>query len=278
MNRESIPIKLSVIMSVYDKEEPLYLERALYSIWNEQFLKPDQIVLVKNGPLTIDLDNILKKWANLIPGILLIINLEENLGFARALNIALAASKGDYIARMDTDDISTSDRFAKQVTFLKTNKTIDVVGTQISEINEHENIIKDIVKYPTNHEDLLNFFSRRDPIAHPSAMFRYSFFKKAGIYSESHPLFEDTYLWFLGFKSGCKFSNIDSVCLKYRRSKSFYKRRGDGAKAVRLLRVRLFKINRELNFNFLSDVYAILYFIMSLLPSKIKKIAYQYFR
>jgi hypothetical protein len=109
-------------------------------------------------------------------------------------------------------------------------------------------------------------------------MFRNSFFKKAGVYSESHPLFEDTYLWYLGFKYGCKFSNLDSICLKYRRTKNFYKRRGNLKKAIKLLKVRVFKINRQLNFGFSSNLFAIFYFIMSIMPAKLKQIAYQYLR
>jgi glycosyltransferase involved in cell wall biosynthesis len=279
MNSEELyPKKLSVIMSIYDKENPVYFERSLCSIWDDQFLKPDQIILVKNGPLNNDLEIICEKWSRLIPEILILINLEENLGFARALNIALEASNSRYIARMDTDDISTPDRFSKQIDFLNKNKNIDVVGSQIVEINENDKIIKDIVSYPLNHDQLLEFFSKRDPIAHPSAMFRNSFFKKAGVYSESHPLFEDTYLWYLGFKYGCKFSNLDSICLKYRRTKNFYKRRGNLKKAIKLLKVRVFKINRQLNFGFSSNLFAIFYFIMSIMPAKLKQIAYQYLR
>ena len=62
------------------------------------------------------------------------------------------------------------------------------------------------------------------------------------------------------------------------RSQSFYTRRGDLTKAIRLLRERLFTINRQLDFNLFSDLYAVLYFLMSLLPAKLKKFAYQYFR
>ena len=152
------------------------------------------------------------------------------------------------------------------------------MGSQISEIDENENIIKRIVRYPESHAELYEFFSMRDPLAHPSVMFRRAFFDKAGLYSEVHPLFEDTYLWFQGFRSGCIFANLDSVCLMYRRSQSFYTRRADLKKAIRLLRVRLFTINRQLKFSSMCDLYAILYFLMSLLPVKLKKVAYQYFR
>lgn len=270
--------KLTVIMSVYAKENPIYFDRCMHSIWTWQFLKPDQIVLIKDGPLSRELESVVDKWINLIPNTLLVIKLNENQGLAKALNVALAAATGDYIARMDTDDISTPDRFSKQVNFLSINKSIDVVGSQISEIDENEKIIKDIVRYPTNHDELLLFFTKRDPIAHPSAMFKKSFFEKAGMYNEGWRLCQDTYLWFMGFKSGCKFANLDSVCLRYRRSESFYTRRSNLAKATNLLRERLFTINRQLGFSIFSDIYAVLYFLMSLMPANFKRLVYQRLR
>lgn len=270
--------KLSVIMSVYEKENPIYFDKCMHSIWTKQILKPDQIVLIKDGPLNCNLENVLDKWISIIPDILLVIKLNENHGLAKALNLALEAATGDYIARMDTDDISTPYRFMKQVNFLNINNSVDVVGGQISEIDENDKIIKDIVKYPESHDELLLFFKKRDPLAHPSAMFRKSFFDKAGTYNESCRLCEDTYLWFMGFKSGCKFSNLDFICLNYRRSENFYYRRGDLKKAIFLLKKRLFVINRQLNFGVLSDIYALSYFLMSISPMKIKKALYNFFR
>jgi glycosyltransferase involved in cell wall biosynthesis len=270
--------QVSVLMSVYSEEDSAFFHRSLESIWTDQELKPDQIVLIKNGPLNVELEDVIKFWCLKLPSVLDVINLVENRGFARALNVGLAACKGAFIARMDTDDISTPDRFREQSFFLNKNQHVDVVGSYVSEIDERGETIKDIVKYPRCHDELKTFFEKRDPLAHPSVMFRQSFFQKAGLYSEKHPLFEDTYLWFMGFKSGCVFGNLDTVCLNYRRTNNFYKRRGDMSKALRLLKARVFVINRQLNYSWASDFYALCYFLMSISPAGLKRFLYNVLR
>lgn len=105
-------------MSVYKSEQATYLDRALHSIWTDQILKPDQIVLIKDGPLGDDLNEVVEKWRKNIPDVLdIIINL-ENIGLTKSLNKGLNYITGDYIARMDSDDISTPERFKLQKDFL----------------------------------------------------------------------------------------------------------------------------------------------------------------
>ncbi|OBX06568.1 glycosyl transferase [Gallibacterium salpingitidis] len=271
-------MKLSVLMSVYYKENPIFFDEAFESIWFKQTVKPDQIVLVKDGPLTRELDEVINKWANILENILKIVSLPENRGLAYALSKGLHHCKYTYIARVDTDDINAPERFERQVNFLNCHPDVDVVGTYLSEIDENGDIIKSEVKYPLHHEELFKFFSKRDPLAHPSVLFRKNFFIKAGSYSPDIPMGEDTLLWYQGFKNGCRFSNISYVGVFFRRTTNFYKRRANWKKSIILLRFRLCKINRGLNYGFKADIYAILYFLMSISPSWLKKIVYQYFR
>ena len=96
---------------------------------------------------------------------------------------------------MDTDDISTSERFEKQVCFLEKHTDIDAVGTWISEINEEGKITRDLVRYPLEHNDLVMLFMSRDPIPHVTSMFRKTFFIKGVKYLSSVTMAEDTLLW-----------------------------------------------------------------------------------
>lgn len=269
---------LSVLISLYNKENVVFFNKAMESIYNLQSYKPEQIVLIEDGPLTQTLYDSVKNWKAKLQGKLLVISLKKNVGLAKALNIGLEQCKGEYIARMDADDISNIDRFKEQLHFLQNNPEIDVVGTWISEIDENNQIVKDEVKYPLLHVDLLDFFAKRDPLAHPTVMFRKTFFEKAGIYSNEVHLAEDTLLWYSGFINGCKFANIPYVGLKFRRSSNFYMRRANWKKSWGLLMFRLFKINRHLKYGIKADLYAIAYFIMSLSPSFIKKWLYNTFR
>ena len=271
-------MKLSVLISIYYKENPIYFDKAMESIWDIQTLKPNEIILVEDGPLTNALYDVIKKWKTILQSKLKVIKLEKNIGTGGAKAKGLQYCSGDYIAIMDTDDIATPNRFKKQIEFLENNKDIDVVGTYIQEIDENENVVKDVVKFPLTHSELYYFFSKRDPIAHPTSMFRKRYFEKAGGYRSDLHLAEDTLLWYYGFKNGAIFANIDFIGLKFRRSKEFYKRRANVKKSVNLLKFRLFRLNRDLNYGIKADIYAILYFIILFSPRFIKKFVYNKLR
>ncbi|BFU60221.1 MULTISPECIES: glycosyltransferase [Rodentibacter] len=269
---------LSVLMSIYHKEKSEYFNQAMESIWTNQTLKPDEIVLVQDGPLTTELEFAISEWKSTLKDKLKTIPLEKNVGLGNALSVGLKECSGDFIARMDTDDIAMPERFEKQIAFLKNNPSIDVVGCFIEEINEKNEIIKDVVSYPLSHKELYNFFSKRDPIAHPTCMFRRSFFEKGVKYLSDLTMAEDTLLWYQGFLNNCKFANINYVGLKFRRSSDFYKRRANWKKNIGLLKFRLFHINRDLNYGIKADFYAIAYFMMSISPSFVKRLLYKLFR
>ncbi|OOF67555.1 glycosyltransferase [Rodentibacter caecimuris] len=269
---------LSVLMSIYHKEKPEYFKQAMASIWDNQTMRPDQIVLVEDGPLTPELYEVISNWKNKLGEVLDVISLEKNLGTGGAKSAGLEICKGDYIAIMDTDDISMPERFEKQISFLEENVDIDAVGCFLAEINEKNELIKDIVIYPKIHNDLYDFFAKRDPIAHPTTMFKRSFFKKGTKYLSNLVMAEDTLLWYQGFLNNCKLANIDYIGLKFRRSSDFYKRRANWQKTIGLLKFRLIHINRDLKYSIKADIYAIAYFMMSISPSFVKRLLYKLFR
>lgn len=268
--------ELSVLMSVYKAEKPKYLDLALESVFS-QTLKADKVVLVKDGKLTPELDEVIEKWKN-AESSLTVLPFEKNRGLAIALNEGLKVINTEFIARMDTDDIALPQRFEKQVEFLKRNKEIDVVGTFIQEINENNQIIKDIVKYPVTHQECYEFFAKRDPLAHPTVMFRKTYFEKIGeFYTERFVGInkqEDSDLWYKGFLHNCKFSNIPEILFQFRRSESFYERRTGFQYGLMQLKDKI-KRNKELKYGISANIYAFAYFIMTQLPSYLKKYIYQ---
>ncbi len=268
--------QLSVLMSVYKAEKPEYLDQALQSVFN-QTLKAGKVVLVEDGKLTPELDRVLEKWQKLEPS-LVVLPFEKNRGLAVALNEGLKVIDTEYIARMDTDDISLPTRFEKQVNFLEENKEIDVVGTFISEINENNEIIKEVVKYPVNHNECFMFFAKRDPMAHPTVMFRKSFFKKIGsFYDETKRKNQDTAIWHKGFLHNCYFSNIPEVLLNFRRTSDLLNRRANFSNALKLLKEH-FKKNSDLNYGISANIYSFLYFCFTQTPSFVRRFAYQRLR
>ena len=76
-------------MSVYKLDNPQYLDRSLQSVWIDQTLKPDQIVLIKDGPLGEKLENTIDKWKQILTDKLCIISNSENIGLTKSLNIGL---------------------------------------------------------------------------------------------------------------------------------------------------------------------------------------------
>ena len=268
--------ELSVLMSVYKAERPQYLDMALRSVFS-QTLKADKVVLVEDGRLTPELDEVIEKWKS-AEASLVVLPFEKNRGLAVALNEGLKVIDTEFIARMDTDDIALPQRFEKQMDFLKNNKVIDVVGTFIQEINEKNEIIKDIVKYPVVHKECYEFFAKRDPLAHPTVMFRKSYFEKIGeFYTERFVGInkqEDSDLWFKGFLHNCKFSNIPEILFQFRRSESFYQRRTGFRYGLMQLKDKI-RRNKKLGYGVSANLFAFAYFCMTQLPSVIKKYLYQ---
>lgn len=268
----------SVLMSIYHKEKPRYFDSCMCSIWNKQTLKPNEIILVLDGGLTKELYELIDEWKKKLGELMKIIPIEKNAGLGNALNIGLKSCTYDFIARMDTDDIATPRRFEKQTIFLINNSDVDVLGTCISEIDEQGKQLNKVVNYPLKHKDLFLFFKKRDPLAHPTVMFRKRFFEKAGVYPEELQFAEDTLLWYQGFLNGCKFANISYVGLRYRRTSDFYKRRSNIKKTIGLLKIRLLTINTNLNYGIAADLSAIAYFLISLAPQSIKQLLYNKLR
>ena len=129
-------MSISVLMSVYFKEKAEYFQQSMESIWDNQTLKPFEIILIEDGILTNELYDLIEKWKIKIGDKFKIIPLPRNQGLTKALNIGIEYCKGDFIARMDTDDISAPNRFEKQIDFFKKNSEVDVLGGSIQEFDD----------------------------------------------------------------------------------------------------------------------------------------------
>lgn len=208
-------MKFSVLMSIYHKEKPEFFDRAIHSIWDHQKLKPNEIVLVKDGPLTKQLEKSIDEWRAKLNKVLKVISLEKNVGLGDALNIGLRHCSFDVVARMDTDDISHPDRFKKQVEALDRNNTIAVISSWVSEFEGDEQNTISYRKVPILHEEILEYAKNRNPVNHPSAMYRKKSVLEAGGYLKMM-FFEDYYLWIRMLKMGHRFANIPEPLVNMR--------------------------------------------------------------
>lgn len=211
-------------MSVYKSEKPEYLERAFQSVWIDQTMKPDQIVLIEDGPLAQNLHRIISKWQQQLGDKLTIIVNEENLGLTKSLNKGIKKITGELIARMDSDDVSHPLRFERQVNFLIAHPDVAIIGGAIQEFNDNNECLN-IRHYPLDNQEVLKYIYKASPLAHPAVMMRKAMFDNGLSYNEHYRTTQDIALWFDVLCSGYKISNLKDVVLYFRRNDSIFKRR-----------------------------------------------------
>jgi len=208
-------IFFSVLISLYVKEKPLFFEQSMQSIWTDQLTKPNEIVLVIDGVITDDLEEIVSSWKSRLKHELTIVRLENNIGLASALNEGLKYCKYDYVARMDTDDICYSERFEKQLDFFKNNPNCDILGSYAQKINISGESFE-IIKVPTQNKEIHKLVWTC-PFIHPSVMFKKQSILKAGGYNpNSGPRQDDYELWFRCSQAGFNLANLPEPLIYYR--------------------------------------------------------------
>ncbi|NOR55353.1 MAG: glycosyltransferase [Sulfurovum sp.] len=216
-------MKFSVLISVYHKESPLFLEEALASMEN-QTLAANEIVLVKDGPLTAELDTVIDKYTKVSKTSYIIVVLEQNVGLGEALNEGMRHCNYEWIARMDTDDIALPHRFEVQTSHLSKNPKIDILGSWICEFDTDATECEKERKVPASHEDIMNFSKYRNPLNHMTVFFRKDAVLESGGYQPMNG-FEDYYLWMRMLMCGKQFANIPKVLLKARTGREMIVRR-----------------------------------------------------
>jgi glycosyltransferase involved in cell wall biosynthesis len=199
-------------MSVFNGEE--YLAYALESILSQTYQNFEFIII--DDKSTDGTSVILKRYAEKDKRIVLIKN-SENIGLARSLNKGIDLAKGEYIARMDSDDISMPDRFEKQLKYLDNKPEIWVVGGNSKFIDRHGNILRDQIHPQDPHLLRWNIlFCYGAIICHPATMIRKSMFDLVGKYKDIKAI-EDLELWSrLFFIEPLPIYNMSDTLLYYR--------------------------------------------------------------
>lgn len=215
--------KYSVLMSVYEKENPNYLNLSIESVKN-QSLPPNQIVIVKDGKLTKDLDTIVNKHKLSHPELFTVVELRENVGLGLALNEGLKACRNELVARMDTDDIAVENRCELQVNEFIKNENLCILGSNIAEFYDNPNKVVSSRVVPTKHEDILKFSSRRNPFNHPTVMYKKSKVLELGGYGDFRRN-QDLDLFVRMLHSGCLSANLDKSLVLFRANQENLKRR-----------------------------------------------------
>ena len=217
--------KFSVCTSVYKNDKPEFVRVALDSMLVHQSVKPDEIVLVQDGPVPDDLSSLLSEYEGKYSDVMHIIRLEKNGGLGNALRLGVENAKYDIIARMDSDDICMPDRFEKQLAYLEAHPECDIVGGQITEFIDAPDNIVGKREVPCSNEAIYQYMRSRCALNHPTVMFKKKSVLDAGNYKDWF-WNEDYYMWIRMMENGCVFANLPDVLVNMRSGIDQYGRRG----------------------------------------------------
>ena len=265
--------QFSVLMSLYYKEKPEYFCQCMDSILTQTVL-PDEIVIVKDGPLTKELEAALKKYVDNNVELYKIVPLEKNVGLGLALAEGIQHCSYNLVARMDTDDIAINTRFEEQLNEFAKNSELDICG---SHILEFEGTTKNIVakrRVPLNDEDIKEYQKCIDAFNHMTVMYKKDMVLRAGNY-QSCLLMEDSLLWVNIILTGAVCKNIDKYLVYARVGKDMFERRGGWEYFKKYKEGR----KRVYNTGYISwwDYYLtlLIQFVVAIVPNSIRSLIFK---
>lgn len=263
---------LSVLMSVYQKENPEYFKQAMQSVL-EQSRPSDEIILIQDGPVPEPLQEVIEYYEKTIE-VLTVFRFEENVQLGRALAKGVELASQNLIARMDTDDIAVSNRFEIQYDYMMKHPEVAAIGGFMEEFCDDDSEYHKIKTMPEHMGEIRKYAKYRNPLNHMTVMFRKDEVQKVGNYQHC-PFLEDYDLWCRMLANGAQFYNIQRVLVRARTDRNLYSRRGGNSYCRNYLQLR--KRQRQMGLlNFGEYQLAKMVTIgMTLQPSTLRKLVYQ---
>lgn len=214
--------KYSVLTTLYSKEKPEFLRQCLDSMLN-QTVPPSEYVIVKDGPLTDELEAVLREYQEKSP-VFKIVGLDVNSGCGPASIAGMDACTYEYVARIDSDDISLPNRCELEIEALDKEPDLAVIGSDLYEFEDDSSVITAIKKMPTEPEDIYIFGKRRNPFNHSTVMMRKSIVQEKGGYAPLRRSL-DLELFTKLLMKGCKCRNIGEPLVLFRTGSARVKRK-----------------------------------------------------
>lgn len=213
----------SLLLPVYENDDPAQFTRAFSSSVQAQTLPPAEVVLVQDGPVPDALATAIDEAVAAAPVPVNHVRIEERGGLANALTTGLAACSHDIVARMDADDVSLSTRFERQIHRLE--EGLDLVGTGMFEFADDTSAVIGRRTPPTGADTIARYARFHDPFNHPTVMYRRAAVDRAGGY-EDIGLMEDYWLFARMIHTGARVDNLPDALVMYRVGAGAYSRRG----------------------------------------------------
>lgn len=228
-------LKYSVLMTVYTKDNPDYFALSLDSMIN-QTCKPDEIVIVKDGPIRKQLQDIIDSRKNRQVKIIQL-QLPVNKGLGLALNEGIKICKNELIARMDADDYSMPNRCELQLKAFEKYPDLDIIGCPVDEFVDDIDNVVGCRNVPYTNDEIYAFAKKRDPFNHPTVMYKKSVVLKAGMYSDYRKN-QDTDLWIKMLSNGAQCMNLKEHVFRFRFDSDTYRKRKSWVNTKILLEIR----------------------------------------
>lgn len=228
-------LKYSVLMTVYTKDNPDYFALSLDSMIN-QTCKPDEIVIVKDGPIRKQLQDIIDSRKNRQVKIIQL-QLPVNKGLGLALNEGIKICKNELIARMDADDYSMPNRCELQLKAFEKYTDLDIIGCPVDEFVDDIDNVVGCRNVPYTNDEIYAFAKKRDPFNHPTVMYKKSVVLKAGMYSDYRKN-QDTDLWIKMLSNGARCMNLKEHVFRFRFDSDTYRKRKSWVNTKILLEIR----------------------------------------
>nr|AKE79949.1 glycosyltransferase [Streptococcus suis]AKE79973.1 glycosyltransferase [Streptococcus suis]AKE80232.1 glycosyltransferase [Streptococcus suis]AOP03418.1 glycosyltransferase [Streptococcus suis] len=241
----------------------------------QQTIKPDEIVIVKDGPIPNLLEQVIVNVQNSCDIYFNEIQLPNNVGLGEALNAGLKECRNDLIARMDADDYSMPERCEKQLRAFEQNPRLTIVSCPVEEfVDELSNVIG-YRSLPLTNSDIYSFAKRRDPFNHPSTMYRKSKVLEVGGYG-NYRKNQDTDLWIRLLSNNVECLNLSEPLLKFRFDEGTYKKRKSWINTKILIKLR-YRAWRS-GFNSFVDFFivAVVQLLVFILPVKLLRNLYRF--
>lgn len=259
-------------MPVYKKDEPAHFAESIKSITKDQTCPPSEVVVVADGPLTSELNEVLNKNNEIT-----VVRLDQNrgAGVARAVGINNAAH--DLVAFQDSDDLCVPKRFERQLQYFDNNPETDALGGYIAEFDKNPNKPHAVREVPTQSSSIARWGKIRSPLNQTTVMAKRESILTAGNYRPDDRM-EDYSLWARMLTKGMKLANLPSVLAKVRAGESEMSARRGGLNYAR----EEIRLQREFyQIGFVNAPIAILNIMLRvpvrLMPTDIRSFLYQRF-
>lgn len=260
-------------MTVYAKDNVKWLKQAIDSILDQTY-QPNEFLIVKDGPLTEQLDAVISEYSDKESDLIRVEALPQNVGLGAALNYGVTHCQYEYIARMDADDISAPERCETILTYMQKNPDVSIVGCNADEFSgDIQNVVAHVI-LPQTAETAYRFAKKRVPIRHPSIIFKKRDILQVGNY-KSLKRSQEYDLVVRILMAGKKVSNVPQVLFYIRVDDNFYTRRGGLSKA-KMLASQRYDFYKYGYYSFPEFLfYASINISVCLMPNVLRKLLYQ---